>query len=88
MEFSPDARKLIEKVLEINKVPRIFWGQGFKKGAEMAEPFAKKNGHHFIKKEDVIDALKELTPPDKRLELIDYLKKAGLNTDEMFPEWA
>lgn len=87
MEFSPGTRRLIEKVLEANKVPRILWGQGFKKGAEMAEPFAKKNGHHFIKDDDVIAALKELTPPDKRNELIEGLKKAGLNTDELFPEW-
>lgn len=87
MEFSPNTRILIEKVLEANKVPRLFWGMGFKKGADLAEPYAKKNGHHFIKDEDVIEALRDLTPPEKRQELVDGLKKAGLNTDEMFPEW-
>ena len=87
MEFSPSTRKLIEKVLKANKVPRIFWGQGFKKGAEFAEPYAKKKGHHFIKDDDVIDALKNLTPPEKRQELLEGLRKAGLKTEELFPDW-
>ena len=87
MEFSPSTRKLIEKVLKANKVPRIFWGKGFKKAAEMVEPIAKEKGHHFIKDDDVIDALRTMTPPEKREELIEGLKKAGLDTDEMFPDW-
>jgi hypothetical protein len=87
MEYSPRTRILIEKVLKANKVPRLFWGQGFKKGAELAEPYAKKKGHHFIKDDDVIDALKDLTPPEKREELLDGLEKAGLDTGKLFPDW-
>jgi len=85
MEFSPRTRTLIEKILAANKVPEI--RAGFKKMASMIEPFAKKRGHHFIRDDDVIEALKELTPTDKKQELLDGLKKAGLDTDSLFAEW-
>jgi len=87
MEFSPRTRTLIEKILAANKVPEILWGAGFKKMAGLIEPVAKKNGHHFIRDDDVIEAMRELTPADKKQELIEGLKKAGLDTDSLFPEW-
>jgi len=87
MELSPSTRLLLQKILRANEVPEMFWSPGLKKTAKVAEPYAAKRGHHFIKDEDVMDALKEITPPEHRKQLLDILEKAHVDTDKWFSDW-
>ncbi|RJQ32220.1 MAG: hypothetical protein C4562_04100 [Actinobacteria bacterium] len=87
MELNPQTRRLAEKLMDVMKVPGPMRGLGLKKLAQVAEPFAKKRSHHFIKNEDFFDCVKQISPVEHRGEIIEAFKKAGVDTDKEFAEW-
>lgn len=87
MELSPGTRRLLEKILKANNVPFFLHEKFLSEGAKMAEPYAKKNGHHFIKDEDAIEAVKALTPPEKKAEAKEAMRKSGIDVEQYFPDW-